>query len=70
MWKVDEPLSCFDYRGWAESEPANSRGCVVLVPPKNPRSSSSWRVSPCSQKLPYICEIMPHHHRPNQETQS
>ncbi|XP_043276896.1 uncharacterized protein [Venturia canescens] len=67
-WKneFDEPLLCFDYRGWAKSEPANSRGCVVLVPPENPRTSSTWRVSSCSQILPYICEIVPHYHRRSQ----
>ncbi|KAF7987716.1 hypothetical protein HCN44_003579 [Aphidius gifuensis] len=60
-WKndFDESLSCFNFRSWAPDEPS-SRGCVALIRSKiRGNYHGLWTVVPCSQSLPFICEIIP-----------
>jgi hypothetical protein len=50
----EEPLECFDYRAWALGNPPEIRkrpSCVVLT------AEASWKIKPCNNRLPYICEI-------------
>ncbi|PSN48577.1 hypothetical protein C0J52_14668 [Blattella germanica] len=53
---IGEPLNCFGYKAWGPSEPRDrlkDEDCAVLDDRKQ------WRVSRCSQRLPYICELWP-----------
>ncbi|KAJ9587877.1 hypothetical protein L9F63_018689 [Diploptera punctata] len=49
-----EPLTCFEYQAWGPSEPRDrldEEDCAMLDDKKQ------WRVTRCSEKLPYLCEL-------------